>query len=100
VGFWLVNCFDKASKNKSMRCWVRPKSAMEVIVVTVVSAVAVSRVVFLFTGAASIVSVELYDRKLGFVLALAWCVLLSISSMFHCRLATALGRAFQIWAME
>jgi len=73
---------------------------MEVIVVTVVSAVAVSRVVFLFTGAASIVSVELYDRKLGFVLALAWCVLLSISSMFHCRLATALGRAFQIWAME
>ena len=100
MGFWLVNCFDKASKNESMRCWVRPKSAIEVIVVTVVSAVTVTRVVFLFMGVASIVSFELYERKLGFVLALAWCALLSISSMVQSRLAMALGRAFQILARE
>jgi len=96
----LINCFAKASKNKSMRCWVRPKSAMEVIVVTVVSAVTLTRVVFSFRGSASIVSIELYDRKLVFVLALAWCTLLSISSMVHFRLARAFGRTFQILAIE
>ena len=73
---------------------------MDVIVVTVVSAVTLTRVVFSFTGVASIVSIELYDRKLVFVLALAWCALLSISSMTHSRPAMALGRAFQILAME
>ena len=98
--FWLVNCFAKASKNKSMRCCVRPKSAKEVIVVTVVSAVTVNRVVFSFIGTPSIVSIELYDRKLVFVLALAWCALLSISSIVHSKLAMAFGSAFQILAME
>ena len=73
---------------------------MEVIVVTVVSAVTLIRVVFSFAAAASIVSLELYERKLGFVLILAWCVLLSISSMVHSMLAMAFGRAFQIFAME
>ena len=83
-----------------MRCCVRPKSAKEVIVVTVVSAVTVNRVVFLFIGTPSIVSIELYDRKLVFVLALAWCALLSISSIVHSKLAMAFGSAFQILAIE
>ena len=83
-----------------MRCCVRPKSAKEVIVVTVVSAVTVTRVVFSFIGIPSIVSIELYDRKLVFVLALAWCALLSISSIVHSKLAMAFGSAFQILAIE
>ena len=83
-----------------MRCCVRPKSAKEVIVVTVVSAVTVTRVVFLFIGTPSIVSIELYDRKLVFVLALAWCALLSISSIVHSKLAMAFGSDFQILAIE
>ena len=83
-----------------MRCCVRPKSAKEVIVVTVVSAVTVTRVFISFTGTPSIVSIELYDRKLVFVLALAWCALLSISSIVHSKLAMAFGSAFQILAIE
>ena len=67
---------------------------------TVVSAVTVNRVVFSFIGTPSIVSIELYDRKLVFVLALAWCALLSISSIVHSKLAMAFGSAFQILAME
>jgi hypothetical protein len=73
---------------------------MEVIVVTVVSAVTVTRVVFSFIGIPSIVSIELYDRKLVFVLALAWCVLLLFSSIVHSKLAMAFGSAFQILAIE
>lgn len=93
---WLLNCFAKASKNESMRCCVRPKSAMEVIVVTGVSPVTVTLAVFSSTSTASIVMIELYAMKLAFVLTFAWCAVSSISSIVHSKLARAFGIAAQI----
>ncbi len=85
----------RVSRKVSIRSVVLPKSAMLVIVVTGVSAVTLTLVVFSFTVVALMVSVDLYDMKAGFVCVLIWCFVWSVSSVVHSRAVRVLLMAVQ-----
>src|SRR3990170_4896232 len=90
-----ASCFASVSKNRSTRSLALPNSAIAVMVVTGVSAATVTLEVFLPTETALIRSTELNSMKPGFVFALMWWFVSSVSCTVHSRLASVFGMAAQ-----